>query len=253
MKITVVTVARNAADTIGDTLRSVAGQTHPDVEHLVVDGASTDGTLDVVEREGGHVARVVSEPDSGLYDAMNKGIALASGEVVGTLNADDMYMHERVLARVASVFENEAVQACYGDLIYVDRRDTNRIVRYWTSQAYAPGLFERGWIPAHPTFFVRRAVYERYGAFDLKYRIQSDFELTLRLLRVHGIRSVYIPEILVRMRMGGTTNRRLINVVRGNLESYRAAKRHGLPVTPWFFVMKIASRVPQFFRRPARR
>jgi glycosyltransferase involved in cell wall biosynthesis len=181
---------------------------------------------------------------------MNKGIALATGEVVGTLNADDMYMHEGVLARVASVFEDASVEACYGDLIYVDRADTDRIVRYWTSRPYAPGLFERGWIPAHPTFFVRRSVYERYGAFDLSYRIQSDFELTMRLLAVHGIRSVYIPEILVRMRMGGTTNRRVMNVVRGNLESYRAARSHGLGVTPWFFVVKILSRVPQFFRRP---
>jgi glycosyltransferase involved in cell wall biosynthesis len=132
MKISVVTVALNAADTIADTLRSVAEQTHPAIEHIVVDGGSTDGTVDVVKRFGERVARLVSEPDQGLYHAMNKGIALATGEVVGTLNADDMYMHEGVLARVASVFEDASVEACYGDLIYVDRADTDRIVRYWT-------------------------------------------------------------------------------------------------------------------------
>ncbi len=252
MKISVITVVRNAAHTIEDTLRSVAAQTHADVEHIVIDGGSSDGTLDIIERYRDGLAMVVSEPDDGIYDAMNKGIARATGEVIGTLNADDVYAHDGVLARVAEVFADAALDACYADLLYVAADNLDRIVRYWTSQAYRPGLFERGWIPAHPTFFVRKRVYDRYGAFDTQYKIQSDFELTMRFLRVHQIRSIYLPEIFVRMRMGGRTNRRVSDVIKGNLESYRACRKHKLGVNPvTFFVAKIASRIPQFFQRPA--
>jgi len=250
LRVSIVTVARNAADTIADTLGSVAAQDYPHIEHIVIDGASTDGTQAIVEANRARVAQFVSEPDRGLYDAMNKGIARATGDVIGTLNADDVLAHAGVVRRIAGVFQDPAVEACYGDLVYVDRGDLNRVVRYWRSCPYRDGLFERGWLPAHPTFYVRRSVYRRCGVFDTGYRIQSDFELTLRLLAVHGVRSAYLPEILVRMRMGGTTNKRLVNVLRGNLESYRAARAHGLHVTPLFFPRKILSRLPQFVRRP---
>lgn len=249
MKLTVITVSRNACATIADTLRSVAEQSHPDVEHIIVDGASTDGTLDVV-REFDHVAQLVSETDHGLYHAMNKGIRVATGDAIGILNADDVYAHPDVLKTVAGVFENQDVDACYGDLVYVGRDHPERIVRYWQSRPFSPGLFHRGWLPAHPTFFVRRSVYERFGSFDLRYKIQSDFELTMRLLEIHRVRSQYLPEVLVRMRMGGTTNNSLVNMIKGNLESYRACRRHGLAVTPWFFISKFALRLPQFLRRP---
>lgn len=250
MKISIVTVAKNAAGTIEDTLRSVASQSHVPTEHIVIDGGSTDATLNIVRRHGDHIAQLVSEPDRGLYDAMNKGIAAATGEVIGTLNADDIYAHGDVLRRVAEVFAEPEVEACYADLVYVQKHDLGKVVRYWKSRPYTPGLFARGWIPAHPTFFVRRGVYERYGGFDLRYHYQSDFELTMRLLEIHRIKSVYIPEIFVRMRMGGTTNRSVMNVVRGNLESFHACRTHGIPVSPWFFVTKFAMRLPQFFRRP---
>lgn len=251
MKISIVTVAYNAAKTITDTLRSVASQSHEPVEHIVIDGGSTDGTMAMVNRYRDKLAHVVSETDDGIYHAMNKGISLASGDIVGTLNADDMYMHKGVLQQVAKVFEDSSVDACYGDLIYVDREKLEKIIRYWTSQDYRDGLFERGWLPAHPTFFVHRRIYEKHGMFDLNYGIQSDFELTMRFLAVHKIKSVYIPEILVRMRMGGTTNNSTMNFVKGNLESYRACKKHGLKITPLFFLTKWTQRLPQFVRRPA--
>ncbi len=251
MKISLVTVAYNAADTIGDTLESVVTQSHDSTEHIVIDGASSDKTMDVVEGYRNSLAHVVSGPDNGIYHAMNKGIALTTGDIVGTLNADDMYMHESVLQRVANAFEDPTVEACYGDLIYVDRNNLDKIIRYWTSQEYRPGLFETGWLPAHPTFFVRRGIYEKYGMFDLQYRIQSDFELTMRFLAVHRIKSVYIPEILIRMRMGGTTNNSAVNFIKGNLESYRACKSHGLKITPLFFLTKWAQRLPQFIKRPS--
>jgi glycosyltransferase involved in cell wall biosynthesis len=250
MRISVVTVVRNCVDTIADNLRSVASQRHPAVEHVVIDGASTDGTRALLERHRHALGVLVSEPDRGIYDAMNKGIAASRGDVIGTLNADDVYADDRVLADVAAAFVDPTVEACFGDLVYVDRRDAARVVRYWRSRPFEPGSFRRGWMPAHPTFFVRRQVYERHGLFDLRFRLQADFELTMRLLEVARIRSAYLPRVLVRMRMGGATNRSVKNVVLGNLEAYRACRMHRLGVTPFFMVRKVLSRIPQFFARP---
>ncbi len=250
MKISIVTVVLNATTTIEDTLRSVAAQTYPEIEHIVVDGCSTDGTLEIIQYHRGRIATLISESDHGIYAAMNKGIAAATGDIVGTLNADDFYVNEHVLGKIAGAFADPAVGACYADLVYVDRTDLNRIVRYWKSCPYTEGLFERGWLPAHPTFFLRRALYQRYGGFDLQYRFQADFELTMRMLAVHKVRSVYLPEVIVKMRMGGVSNRSAWNVIKGNLEAYCACRRHGLRVTPFFISRKILSRLPQFFRRP---
>jgi len=240
----------NSAETIADTLRSVAAQTHTDAEHIIVDGGSSDATMAIVERYREGLASVISEPDRGVYDAMNKGIARAGGEVVGFLNADDVYADTEALASVAAVFARPEIDACYADLVYVDRTDTDRIVRYWKSNDYRPGLFRRGWMPAHPTFFVRRRIFERYGGFDLRYRLQSDFELSMRLLEVHRVRAQYIPRILVRMRMGGISNNSYLDILRGNLEDYRACPNSAIDVTPLFILRKVLSRLPQFFARP---
>lgn len=250
MKISVITVSYNAAATIEDTLRSVAAQIHPEIEHIVVDGASRDGTREILERYRNSLAQLVSEPDQGIYDAMDKGIRFATGDIVGTLNADDIYANNRVLERVAQAFQDPGVEACYGDLVYVVHDDLTQIRRYWKSREYRPGMFSRGWMPAHPTFFVRRSVYQRCGLFDLRYHLQSDFELTMRFLEICRIKSVYLPGIMVRMRMGGVSNRSISNVIRGNIEAYKACKKHGIKVSPLFFLMKIASRIPQFFTRP---
>ncbi len=183
---------------------------------------------------------------------MNKGIEMATGDVVGTLNADDFYYDDTVLSQVAEVFTDPKVEACYADLIYVDKLDTNKIVRYWKSCDYRPGLFERGWMPAHPTFFVRRSVYRKFGGFDLDFRRQADFELTMRFLATHGIVSRYIPSIWVKMRMGGVSNNSILGVIKGNLEAYRACRKNGLDVRMLpFIARKVLSRIPQFFRKPA--
>lgn len=248
-KISVITVVRNAAGTIEETVRSVLAQKYPDIEHIVVDGVSTDDTMKVLNRYRGKIAKIVSEADRGIYDAMNKGIALATGDIIGCLNADDIYEHPQVLDRIAAAFDDERVEACYGDLIYVDPDDMRTVRRYWRSCDYRQGLCDKGWMPAHPTFYVRRRVYERLGGFDLRYPRQADFELTMRFLEIGRVRSVYLPEILVRMRAGGRSNSSIGWVLKGNLESYRACKDHGRPVTLWFFVQKIASRLPQFLIR----
>lgn len=248
MKITIITVCYNAAGTIAETLESIAAQSHHDVENIVIDGASTDNTLKIVERYTDTIAHMLSEPDYGVYDAMNKGLALASGEVVGFLNADDVYMHPDVLARVGVTMADPAIDACYADLVYVDREQTNRVFRHWISRDYSPGLFEKGWMPPHPTFFVRKSVYEKLGGFDLRYRLQADFDLALRFMGVHGIRACYVPDVWVRMKMGGMTNNSIRNIVAGNIEAYSSCRANGLNVTPWFILTKVLSRVPQFIR-----
>lgn len=249
MKISIITVCFNAAATISDTLASVAKQSWQEREHVVVDGASTDGTREILERHRGQLSVLVSEHDDGLYHAMNKGIGLATGDFVGFLNSDDMFADEGSLGRIAEVLAPGDVDACYGDLVYVDSRDTSRVVRYWRSRPYAPGLVARGWMPAHPTFYIRRDILLAEGGFDLRYRFQSDYELMIRLFECRRIRVRYIPEVLVRMRTGGHTNRSVGNVVRGNLEAWRAWREHGLGRSPLFMVRKVMSRLPQFFDR----
>ena len=250
MKITIITVAYNSARTIGDTLRSVAAQSHADIEHIVIDGASTDGTLDVVRREGQHVSRVVSQPDRGIYDAMNKGLALATGDAVGFLNSDDMFATEHSVAHLAATLESNAVDAVFGDLVFVDAKDTQRVVRYWRAQPHLPGASASGWMPPHPTLYVRLDALRRSGGFSLNYRLQADFELTLRLFEIQKIRASYLPEVLVRMRMGGATTGSLRNIIRGNVEASRACRSNGFPGGLRFIARKMASRLPQFLTRP---
>jgi len=249
VKISVITVCFNSATTIEQTLRSVDSQDYPHKEHIVIDGASSDDTVKIVQTQT-RVARWKSEPDQGIYDAMNKGIAMSTGDVIGTLNADDVYEDESILSQVAETFVNPDIDACFADLVYVDAFDLRKVVRYWKSRPYQSGLFERGWMPAHPTFFVRRSVYERFGQFDLSFRRQADFELTMRFLAIYGIKSTYIPKIWVRMRMGGLSNNSLRGVILGNIEAWRACQKHKLSVGPFFVVRKILSRLPQFFYRP---
>src|SRR5689334_17788815 len=226
MKVTIVTVSYNSAATIADTLHSVSEQRYSDIEHIVVDGGSSDDTISLVRRHGKRVTKVISEPDCGIYDAMNKGWRLASGDLIGFLNSDDIFANELVVEKIASTFNDRNVDACYGDLVYVTREDVRRIVRYWKSKAFAPGLVRKGWQPPHPTLYVRREFVQKMGGFDLAYRIQSDFEFCVRLFEVYRAQSFYIPEILVKMRVGGLSNKSWQNVLKGNVEAYRACRKN---------------------------
>jgi glycosyltransferase involved in cell wall biosynthesis len=252
VKITVITVCRNAVDTIRDCIESVAAQTHPAVEHWIIDGASTDGTrplLEAMQPEFGF--HLVSEPDAGLYDAMNKGLARASGDVIGFLNADDWYAHPGVLGEVADALADPALQACYADLRYVDPYDTDRVVRDWISGAFREGAFFRGWMPPHPTFYARREVYQRWGGFDAGYRFGADWELLFRLFEVAGIETVYVPRLWVIMRLGGATNRSLRNILANHRECLHAFRRHGYRAGWLFPFRKGAHRLRQFrWQRP---
>ena len=249
LKISIITVCYNSATTIKDTISSVANQSYPSVEHIIVDGGSKDTTIEII-RTSSSVTKFISEPDNGIYHAMNKGIGMVTGEIVGTLNADDFYADDAVLTDVAGIFEDPEVDACYADLVYVAKTNTKKILRYWKSRIFSAGLFKRGWMPAHPTFFVRRHLYEELGGFDLDYKLQADFELTMRFLEIYRINAVYIPRVIVKMRVGGASNQSLSNIIKGNIEAYKACKKNHLSILPIFNILKILSRVPQFFLRP---
>lgn len=250
MKFSIITVSYNAGDTVEDTIKSVLSQKGVDIQYIIIDGASSDNTMEIVDRYREQLDVLVSEPDNGIYSGMNKGLSYADGDIVAFLNADDTYEDNRVLERIAAVFNRDNVDACYGDLVYVDKNQPDKIVRYWKSRKFEKGLFKTGWMPAHPTFFAKKELYDKFGNFDEQFSLQSDFDLTMRFMELHDIRTHYLPEILVRMKMGGESNKRLSNVVRGNLEAYRSCKKNGLGVSHLFIVRKLLSRVPQFFRRP---
>lgn len=249
-RLSIVTVCLNAAGTIGSALDSVRMQTYADVEHIVVDGASTDGTLAIIESLSPPVSRLISEKDRGLYDAMNKGIAAATGDYLGFLNSDDMYQHPQALARIAEALAATQADAAHADLVYVNAANPDKVIRYWKSKPYRPGMFEAGWHPAHPTLFVRTALLRELKGFDIRYRYHADFDLMVRLFIGRQVTSVHIPEVLVRMRTGGQSNRSIRNVYRGNVESYEIARRFRVASSPLWIARKLWYRVRQYFRRP---
>lgn len=251
MRISIITVCYNSAKTITDTLRSVREQSYKDIEHIIIDGGSTDGTLELVAAEGPHVSTLVSEPDKGIFYAMNKGLALATGEVIGFLNSDDLFSDREVMAKIAQAMALESVDACYGDLLYVAENDVSKVVRYWKSRAYRPGLFGRGWVPAHPTFYARREIFRKFGGFDTDMRLAADFDILLRFFVVHKIASAYLPEVLVKMRLGGASNVSFGNVLRQNLEIAQAYRKYELKVGLKPFAFKLLSRLMQFVRKPS--
>ncbi len=248
MKISIVTACYNSAKTINDTLRTIQMQTHQDIEHIIIDGGSTDGTLEILEKNRSAIAHLTSEPDNGLYDAMNRGIAKATGDIIGLLNSDDMLAHNRVLSEVVSSLSNPDIDACYGDLVYVDQDNTNKIVRYWKSNPYNSKLLANGWIPAHPTFYAKKEVHERFGMyFNTDYKLAADYELLLRLLFKHQIRVDYIPDVMIKMRLGGTTNKSFKNIINQNKEIFRALTMHNYKHSPIKLICsKLFNRIQQY-------
>lgn len=246
MKVSIITITYNSAETIEDTIRSVLAQDYADIEYIVVDGASKDGTMEIVKRYSSSIARVVSERDKGIYDAMNKGVALASGDIIGILNSDDFYADDRVISDVVAMMHNTHSDACYADLVYVDRVDTNKIIRTWKSGAYRPGDFLRGWMPPHPTFFVKRSKYEKYGVYSLELRSSSDYELMLRFVHKHAISLAYLPRVITKMRAGGQSNVTLKNRWKANREDRLAWKMNGLQPGFLTLVRKPLSKLLQY-------
>ena len=234
MKISIITATYNSAKTVRDTLESIKNQAYPHVEHLVIDGLSTDETLQIVHQFS-NVAKVISEKDEGIYDAMNKGLQLVSGEVIGILNSDDMYIDNEVLNEVAAIFEDDSVDACYADLQYVKEMDTNKLVRNWKSGNFTKKAFLYGWMPPHPTLFLRRRVYDKVGNFNLLLKSAADYELMLRVFVRHDFKIRYLPRVIVKMRTGGASNSSLRKRVSANKEDRLAWKINNLK--PYFFTL----------------
>lgn len=225
--VSVVTAVLNRAGTLAEALTSVQAQQGVRIQHVVIDGASTDGSLQLLRAQGDRVSVLVSEPDEGIYDALNKGLARATGDIIGFLHSDDVYAHDRVLARVVAAFDDPAVEAAYGDLDYVTQ-DATRVLRRWRAGHYSHGRLARGWMPPHPAFFARRSVYERLGTFDTSFRIAADYDWLLRVLGSGDVQPAYIPEVLVKMRWGGASNRSLERLLRKSREDLLALRRHGI-------------------------
>jgi len=245
MKISLVTVVYNNRDTISPAIDSILAQSHPEIELVVVDGASTDGTVEILRSYESRIAVLVSESDRGIYDALNKGIDLCTGDVVGFLHSDDLLADKDAIARVACVLGNPQIDAVYGDLVYVQKSDPNKVVRTWRSGAYSVSKLSSGWMPPHPTFYARREVYQRLGKFDATYRIAADYDCMLRFLKAN-IRVEYIPHLQVRMRVGGASNRSLANIVRKSQEDLRALRTNKVGGVCALFCKNIR-KLPQFF------
>jgi glycosyltransferase len=227
MKISIVTPVFNGVNFISDALESLHNQTHSEVEHIIMDGASTDGTLKILRSQVQSNTILISEPDNGIYDALNKGFAKASGEIIGIMHSDDFFADRSVLADVAIAFKNPDVNAVYGDLQYVSKWNTKIAIRYWKAGECSDISLERGWMPPHPTLFLRRTMIERWGMFDTRFQISADYDLILRYFGLGKIRSKYLPRVLVKMRVGGISNRSLFTVLKKSHEDYTVIKKNG--------------------------
>ena len=245
MSITLITPVFNSADTLEDCMLSVARQSEP-CQHILIDGGSTDLSLGVIKENANENVEWISEPDLGMYDAINKGIARANGDIVGVLNSDDFYPTNSVLRQVTEVFGDTNVDACYGDLIYVDRRDIKKISRNWKSGIYKKQRFYNGWMPPHPTFFIRKQHYEQYGGYRLDLGSAADYELMLRMLLKHDLNPAYIHEVLVHMRTEGMSNATLKNRIRANRMDREAWRTNSLTPRPWTLIAKPLGKVGQW-------
>ena len=232
MKISIITVCYNSAATLKDTILSVASQSYKNIEYVIIDGGSKDATLEIIDQYKDTITTYISEPDKGLYDAMNKGINLASGEVVGFLNSDDLFCDDYALEKVMSVFiEKNFLDSVFSDVFYVSQNDISNIVRHWVTGAKRP--FKFGWHPAHPTLYIKKKVYDNFGGFNLDFKLAADFEIMLRFMEKYKISSFYLKIPLVKMRLGGKTNKSLKNIVNQNFECIRAFKKNELHVNKY--------------------
>jgi glycosyltransferase len=246
MKISIITVVWNNKETIKDAIESVLSQSYENIEYIIVDGASNDGTIDIVKSYGDKISKFVSEPDRGIYDGLNKGVSLATGNIIAFLHSDDVYADETVIERVVKEFENN-LDGVYGDLIYTPKNDTSKVIRYWKSKDFDMSLLKKGWMPAHPTLFLRREVYEKYGKFDLDFKIAADYDFMLRVLSA-GINVQYLPHILYKMRVGGESNKSIKNIMLKSKEDSEALKKNNIGGIGSLLVKNL-SKITQFIKK----
>jgi glycosyltransferase involved in cell wall biosynthesis len=250
MKVSIITVCFNSANTIRDTIESVVAQDYGLIEYIVVDGGSRDDTLNVIGEYSKHISMVISEPDRGIYDAMNKGIQAATGDVVCTLNSDDMYARSTSIRHLIEHMKASETDSVFADLVLVNARDTDRVIRYYESGRFHPGRLRYGWMPAHPTFVAKRWLFEEWGHYSLDYRIASDFEMMVRLLHKAGISYAHLPEVVVKMRAGGVSTGGLRNSWILNNEIVRACRENGLETSLPRVLLKVPGKLMEHVRRP---
>ncbi len=251
MKFSIITAVLNNRETISDCIESVASQSYKFIEHIIIDGLSTDGTIDIIKDYSSRYSHIrwISEKDNGIYNAINKGIKISTGEIIGILNSDDIFDNKEVLSKIAKVFQDYNVDSCYGDLLYVDRQNVNKVIRYWKSREYKKGLFNLGWHPAHPTFYTKKELFNKYGLYRTDFIISADYELMLRFFEKYNITSQYIPEIIVRMRIGGKSNKSVNNIFIQTKEDYRSWKVNKLQCGILPIILKKFSKIKQYFKR----
>jgi glycosyltransferase involved in cell wall biosynthesis len=250
LKISVVTAVFNGRETIGQTIESLIAQECVEIEYIVVDGGSTDGTLQILERYRPNIDILISERDNGIYDALNKGLRAATGDVIAFLHSDDLLAERDVLSKIAAAFQESEADAVYADLVYVGRRSIDTVIRYWRAGEFTRLKLALGWMPPHPTLCVRRSLYERTGGFDESFDISADYDLILRLFSLPRVRIIYVPQVMVKMRAGGVSNRSLPALLKKSKEDLRAIRKNRIGGS-FTLVCKNASKIHQFVARPA--
>ncbi len=253
MLFSIITIVHNNIKDIEACIKSVLNQSFKDIEFIIIDGGSVDGTLNIIKKYESKIKSelknfvLISEPDDGIYDALNKGIKQSSGEVIGFLHSDDIYPNNDVLNNVASAFEKNKTDSLYGDLEYVDKVNTYKIIRKWKSGEFSDKKIKSGWMPPHPALFIKKEIYEKYGLYNTLYKISSDYDMILRLLFKNKISTFYVPEVLVKMRVGGQSNKSIPNIIQKSMEDYSALKSNQIKFPLKALLYKNISKLPQFF------
>ena len=254
MKISIITATYNSLQYIPNVMECIRLQTYPNIEHVVVDGGSTDGTVEYL-KQSDQISRIISEPDKGIYDALNKGIKLSTGDTIGFLHSDDILATPNTIENIAKAFTTPSREngqfpdIVYGDLVFIEQKDTDKVVRYWKSQPFEPTLLNRGWMPPHPTIFMRREVYEKHGCFNINLRCAADYDYILRSFRDPTLNIVYLPEVITKMRIGGVSTKGIKNLINKKKEDYWVLKNNQMPYPFWILLAKNFSKIPQLIFR----
>lgn len=247
MKVSIITATYNSDATLIDTLLSIEKQSYQDIEYIIVDGASTDNTILIINNNSTRVSKLVSEADKGMYDTLNKGISMATGDIIGFLHSDDLFAYPDAISEVVETFRENECDAVYGDLEYVSKHDVSHVIRHWRSGSYSKRKVKFGWMPPHPTFYMKRDLYSSLGLFDLSFKISADYDSLVRYIDKNNISLAYIPKVITKMRVGGLSNRSLINIMLKTKEDVQVMKANGL-FWPMALLCKNLSKLPQFFK-----
>jgi glycosyltransferase involved in cell wall biosynthesis len=246
MKVSIITISYNSVSTIEDTIKSLINQDYAQIEYIIIDGCSGDGTVEIINRYKSNIDYFISEKDKGIYDAMNKGLNIATGDIIGILNSDDVYPNNQIISKVVEIFSKTSSDAVYGDLVYVKIDDLNSITRRWISGHYKEGMFLKGWMPPHPAFFVKKQVYQKFGFFNTDFKISADYEIMLRFIHKNKISISYLPEVIVKMREGGENNINISNRIQANKEDRMAWKINGFKPAFFTILLKPLRKISQF-------